>query len=196
MALLAFQIALAWVTVQASLLLIQLVWHALGGAFLPGGEAGSIARHLAWLRVAQGAGWLATAAVFPLWLHRAYRALPALGIQGPAVSGREVAAAMLLPGLNLVWPLHLVGALWRACDPARPPGRATSAWVGWWWGVVLASLLLDLAVGPRGPLHPGRGGLPLAVLAECTRGAAAALTMVIVGRVGRFQAERLEARGA
>jgi hypothetical protein len=98
----------------------------------------------------------------------------------------------LVPGANLARIPRAVASLWRASGGDRTPGAVT-VWVAGWWGLCLATVILDLAAVP-----PGRwllawlgvgGGLPGYVLGELLRIAAAVLTIVVVMRIGRHQRE-------
>jgi hypothetical protein len=179
---------LAWLAIQGLLILVQAVWLAAAGQVFAGAEPGRVAGELASLRLVQAASWVSAAVLGAAWLHRAHRTLAALGASSVR-SARVALRACLLPGVNLVRIPSVVAGLWRASG-AEAARASVSAWVGWWWALCLATLALDLAA--LGWLGLG-GGLPLRVLAECTRIAAAVLTIVVVTRVERLLRDRCAA---
>jgi hypothetical protein len=193
---LALDVALAWVVFQARLLFVQVVWFALSGRLLGGAEPSTVGRQLVLLVTAQRLTWLATAVLFLAWVLRAHRHLRVAGI-GRVAGARDVLRAFLTPGPNLLRAPRAIGRLWRASAPAGPP-RAVERWVGWWWGVCVASVAVDVGAALLGRGFRGliglEGGLGLLALGEGLRIAAAVLTLVIVGRIDRSQRELLGAR--
>jgi hypothetical protein len=178
---------LALMAIQALFVFTHAVWLAATGRVLEGAEPGRIAGQIASLRLIQGILWVVTAGLFLAWIHRTHRVLDTLGAPG-ARSARDGLRDCLIPGSNLARIPRVVMSLWRvsAEDRTLP---AVRSWVGWWWGLCLASLALDLCAVP-----PGRwllaglgigGGLPLLVFGECVRTTASVLTIVIVTRIER-----------
>lgn len=55
----------------------------------------------------------------PIWAHRAYRNLPALGASGLRYSPRWAAGSWFVPIVNFFLPCLVVGEAWRASDPAE-----------------------------------------------------------------------------
>lgn len=199
---LVLDIGLAWVTLQAALSYVRLVWHALAGEFLPGWDLGAHARQFRTLRGVQHATWAVTAVLFLRWLGWAQRRLPAGNTAGPDSAPRGVVAAFIVPGPNLVRPLRLVTEVWNASDPRHrggPGWRAagTPRAVAWWWWLLVTATLGELSVAVLGwwrsgtPLHLG-GALQLLVIAAGVEIAAAVLAIVIVVTVERFQGVAVE----
>jgi hypothetical protein len=197
--LLGLDIALAWVAIQATLFFAHVVWHGLEGAFLPGTTVRQYGRQLDGLLLARGGAWLLTALVFLTWIGRLSRDLPTLGGPGPATAPRRGVAAFLVPGPNPLRVPAVVRDLWHASDPraaltAPREAASTRSPVTWWWGLLVTSVLIDLALlDPTAQMRRlGLGaGMPLVLLAECLRIAVAALTIAIVLRISGSQAERL-----
>jgi hypothetical protein len=185
---LVLNIGLAWFAIQGLLVLVQAVWLAAAGQVFAGAEPGRVAGELATLRLVQAAFWVGAAVLGVAWIHRTHRTLATLGAPGVR-SIRDSIRACLVPGVNLVRVPSVVAGLWRASG-AEAARASVSAWVGWWWALCLATLALDLAA--LGWLGLG-GGLPLRVLAECARIAAAVLTIVVVTRVERLLRDRCAA---
>ncbi len=194
-ALLGLNVALAWMAIQASFVFAHAVWLLAAGQLLSPAEPGRIAGQIAGLRLVQAMTWLGTAGLFLAWVHRAHRTLEML--DAPAArSARDGLRDFLVAGRNLARIPRAVTSLWRASAADRAvPG--VTAWVGWWWALCVAAVILDLAAVP-----PGRwllawlgvgGGLPLLVLGECVRIAAAVLTIVVVSRIGQCQHQLLGA---
>ncbi|SDL97989.1 protein of unknown function [Nonomuraea maritima] len=84
---------------------------------------------------------IAAAAAYVTWLVRARQANDRSAATGP------VAAAWLVPGVNLVAPAVLVDGVWRG---ARPPAGGRGRWLallaGWWlsWLTMLALVTIRL----------------------------------------------------
>jgi hypothetical protein len=192
---LGLNVALAWMMVQASLVFAHAVWLAAAGQVLAGAEPRRIASQVAGLRLVQAAVWLTTAGLFLAWVHRVHRAPGIPGVPGLRTA-RDAVRAFLVPGANLVRVPRVVVALWQASAGQETP-RAVTTWVAWWWALCLAAVALDLAAVPSGRWALGRlglaGGLPLLVLGECVRIAAAVLTIVVVARIERHRREGSEA---
>ncbi|MEU6714224.1 DUF4328 domain-containing protein [Nonomuraea sp. NPDC046802] len=109
---------------------------------------------------------IAAAAAYVTWLVRARQANDRSAQTGP------VAAAWLLPGINLVAPAVLVDEIWRA---ARPPAGQRGRWLallaGWWlsWLTTLALITIRL------PLDATEGDLTGVGLPEMACAVVAAL---------------------
>lgn len=94
-----------------------------------------------------------TAAAFVAWSLRAYRNLPALGINHRRYWTVWVVVGWLLPGLNLILPKLLIADIWRGSHPHTPYGdddrwlrRPVASVVHTWW----SSVLLAPAIGVIG----------------------------------------------
>jgi hypothetical protein len=194
-AVLGLSIVLAWMAIQASLVFAHAVWLAVAGQILAQAEPGRIAGQIAILRLVQAVAWLSSAGLFLVWIRRAYRTLEVLDRTGAPSSPGDV-NGVAAAGPDLVRIPRTVTSLWRGSAGHRTPPRVT-AWVAWWWSLCMASVILDLSVIPPGRWLLARigfgGGLPLLVLGECVRIAAAVLTIVVVARIERHQRDRCAA---
>ena len=132
---------------------------------------------------------VATGVAFIAWAVRAYRNLPALGIEDRRYWTIWLVIGWLIPGANLLVPKLLVDDLWRASSPnARIGGgdewqrRPVASLVNQWW----CSFLLTPAVVVL-TVVVARGGIDafdrrIAVGAACT---AAAVGVVIAAVAAR-----------
>jgi Domain of unknown function (DUF4328)/Protein of unknown function (DUF2510) len=93
--------------------------------------------------------WLGTAVVFIVWFRRAYRNLPALGVEAPRFSSGWAVGAWFVPFLNLVRPKQIMDDIWQASDPALP-ARQSGAGIrppvpflltAWWTMFIVTNLL-------------------------------------------------------
>jgi hypothetical protein len=109
---------------------------------------------------------IAAAAAYVTWLVRARQANDRSAASGP------VAAAWLIPGLNLVAPAVLVDEVWRRTrPPAGQRGRWLALLTGWWvsWLATLALVTIRL------PLDSSAGDLTGVGVPELACSAVAAL---------------------
>jgi hypothetical protein len=196
--LLALHVVVAWLTLQAALLFVEILWRFVAGQE---GLRPLLASHLAQLRVLRtvhAALWLATAVAFVRWVGRAHGNLPALGAAGLRYAPRQAMAAFLVPGLNLVRPPAVLREVWSASDPRQPAGsgwRATPAparlW--WWWALAVAALAADvaarlLAAWSGGPLDLGPAMRALVAAQLLTAAAAVVAIALVLGVDGRQEA--------
>jgi hypothetical protein len=91
------------------------------------------------------------AIAFVAWLYKARVNTEALGVGHHLYGAGWAIGGWIVP---IVWfwrPKQVVDEVWRASDPQPPPERSRTAWlrgrvpsfVHWWWGLWLASFLLD-----------------------------------------------------
>jgi hypothetical protein len=122
---------------------------------------------------------IAVGAAYVTWLVRARQANDRSAVTGP------VAAAWLIPGVNLVAPAVLVDEVWRG---ARPPAGQRGRWlgllVGWWlsWLAALALITIRLPLGSSTGDLTGMGVLELGCAAV-----AAVLCAATVRELTRLQ---------
>jgi hypothetical protein len=76
-------------------------------------------------------GLVGAAVAVPMWMHRAYRNLPALGEQGMRWSPAWAAGAWFIPFANFVIPYRVMRELWSSFgDGQTLPQRWWTAWIG------------------------------------------------------------------
>lgn len=92
--------------------------------------------------------YLATVVAYLIWLHRAYRNLPALGARDLQYTPRSAVLWWFCPLANLVVPFRVVRETWQASDAAsyQAPGgwksAPTSILLNFWWASWLISLFV------------------------------------------------------
>jgi Domain of unknown function (DUF4328) len=96
--------------------------------------------------------YLVAAVVFIRWFHRAYKNLPAIGIDKLGHGTGMAIGAWFIPIVSLVWPKQIADEIWKGSDPSLTPDR-TEDWsrgkvpalLGGWWLTFIASGLLVMA---------------------------------------------------
>jgi hypothetical protein len=130
------------------------------------------------------AGLVGGAIAVPLWLHRCFGNLPALGTAPRTWSPAWAAWGWFIPGANLVIPCLIAGALWRS---VHAEARTAFPFVGLWWAAWVAgqlTLLLVLLLPPSFVTYV------VGILATALIAASGALLILIIRRVTRRQMER------
>lgn len=192
-ALLVLDAVLAWLALQATFIFVEMVWR---GAIRRHAWHPLIAAHVRQfeiLRAVQASAWLLTALAFVGWLHRARAAARAVGARPLRYSAGQMLAGFLIPGVNLVRPLYVLGETWQALE-RRAARRIVPPLVAWWWCILVAGLTVDLVARALGlaagsnPLDLGRG-LQLLLLGAVLQIAAAALGVALVVAINRRQRE-------
>ena len=80
--------------------------------------------------IVYAAGIIGSAVAVPMWMHRAFRNLPALGEQGLRWSPAWAAGAWFIPFANLFIPYRVMRELWSSCGDGQPlPQRWWTAWI-------------------------------------------------------------------
>jgi hypothetical protein len=70
---------------------------------------------------------LASFVLLLVWVHRAYRNLHALGARYLGDSPGWAAGSFLIPAVNLVMPVLIVGSIWRGSEPEQDSGPGGGA---------------------------------------------------------------------
>ena len=94
--------------------------------------------------------FLTTVVLFSMWIHRAYRNLPALGASRLEFSPGWAVGWFFIPFANLFYPYRVVKEIWIKSDP-EVDETESSFWqsaitpplIGWWWGVWIISNIAD-----------------------------------------------------
>jgi len=104
--------------------------------------------------------YVLTAVFFLVWIHRAYRSLPSLGVRRRQYSTGWAVGGFFVPFLNLVRPYEIVKEIWKGSNPdsavpddpsANLPftvGQYTSKspLIGVWWGFWILSNIVSNAI--------------------------------------------------
>lgn len=166
--------ALAWLAIQATFVLFEILWRAVAGRenWLPLVEAH--AHQFTRLRIVEVVAWMATTAVFVWWVRRLRTGLMPAEPHGNGAS-----------------PLCLWQWMTQLSRPAVPGAAAsgTPPLLAWWWallcgvvGVEAWALVRYVATGT--PFELGRG-LMLVVVASALEIALAVVTIFLVVAIQR-----------
>jgi hypothetical protein len=136
------------------------------------------------------AGLIGAAIAVPVWMHRAYRNLPALGATGLRWSPAWAAAGWFIPLAQLVIPLLVAYDL--SAHAGGDTGRPSPLLVPW-WAAWLAGYVLGLVSNQLGSFLHVALAIPsdLALL-----GAGVLLILIIQGVTRRQRARHGELHGA
>ncbi|MDQ2806045.1 MAG: DUF4328 domain-containing protein [Chloroflexota bacterium] len=152
--LLAVSIMLDLISMISDFLEMGLLSSASNGGTISTVDAAANDSRQALIAVGQVLVYIATVVAFLLWIHRAYRNLPALGTSGLKYSPRWAVGGFFVPFLNLVRPFQVMREIWQASSPDADP-RSSTAWQtvlitplpGVWWGSwLLGNVCGQLAV--------------------------------------------------
>jgi hypothetical protein len=141
-----------------------------------------------------------TAVVFLMWLHRAYRNLPALGAAGLDTTPGWAVGYFFIPFVNLFKPFQVTSEIWRESMPTPEThdgfgnGSArsyTPALVGWWWvfwiiaciSMLAGERALDKSVTIEGMLLASR----LIIASHALFVVAGVLAILVVKRIDEMQ---------
>ena len=139
--------------------------------------------------LASMAGLLGSAIALPMWMHRSFRNLPALGATGLSWSPAWAAGGWFIPLANLVIPYLVTRELWihASGEPER-----VSPLLPLWWGAWVGAYVLHVLQGASNSV--GRtsrvGGDVLGILNDVGLVLAGALLIVLVQRITRRQRAR------
>jgi Domain of unknown function (DUF4328) len=86
-------------------------------------------------------GGVGAAVAVPMWMHRAFRNLPALGEQGMRWSPAWAAGGWFIPVANLVIPYQVMRVLWSSFGDLRALPQL-------WWTALIAAIVLGLVSVP------------------------------------------------
>ncbi|MEP7341060.1 MAG: DUF4328 domain-containing protein [Acidobacteriota bacterium] len=112
------------------------------------------------MSILQLLSYVATAVFFLIWIHRAYRNLPSLGVRRRQYSTGWAVGGFFVPFLNLVRPYEIVKEIWKGSNPdsavpddpsAQVPfttGQyaSKSPLIGVWWGLWILSNMVSNAI--------------------------------------------------
>ena len=189
--------------------MFAMIWNTAPGAFsgVTGGlgsfyEIGEPWAELlyVWIALLQIVIFVATAIVFLMWLHRAYRNLPALGATELGTTPGWAVGYFFIPFANLFKPFQVVREIWRESMPAPEsqgnfgggfaPSR-TPALVGWWWVIwIIANIAMQSGEGALNKTETFEGMLlasRLLLAAHALFVLAAVLAILMVKRIDEMQ---------
>jgi hypothetical protein len=144
MFLLVAGIVLDLIAVASSFSQIELVNKVMVGQTITEAEAAANDSRVQTIGILQVLVFLTTAVIFLMWIHRAYRNLPALGACNLKYSPGWAVGGFFVPFLNLVRPFQVVREIWKDSDPnltddSSWQSTSTSPLIGWWWAFFLIS---------------------------------------------------------
>ena len=131
-------------------------------------------------------GTIGAAIAVPIWMHRAYRNLPALGEQGMHWSPAWAAGGWFIPFVNLAVPYLVMRDLWSRFGDARALPQQ-------WWTAAVGGLLLRSVggafYGPAAVFNRPLGDV-LGILGNTALVLAGYLVIVMMLRISRLQRDR------
>jgi len=128
------------------------------------------------------AGFVGAAIAVPMWMHRAFRNLPALGERGLRWSPGWAAGGWFIPFANFVIPYLVMRELWSSSGDGQPlPQRWWAAWIG----AVVTGFLSGLFLRSIPPLGDFFG-----ILRSLALIGAGILLVTIIRRSSRRQRDR------
>jgi hypothetical protein len=128
------------------------------------------------------AGFVGAAIAVPMWMHRAFRNLPALGEQGLRWSPAWAAGGWFIPFANFVIPYLVMRELWSSSGDGQPlPQRYWAAWIA----AYVLQLLSNQFMRFNRPLSDVFG-----ILNDVALIVAAFLLITIIRRATRRQRDR------
>jgi uncharacterized protein DUF4328 len=141
-------------------------------------------------------GFVGAAIAVPMWMHRCYRNLPALGATDVDWSPAWATGAWFIPGANLVIPYMVARELWAK---ASGPVVRSSPLLSLWWAACIAAVVINIVGNFQGNVQvdqtrtsfgpAGRNPVfdSLAALAAVVAGG---LLITIIQRITRRQRDR------
>lgn len=155
----------------------------------------------------QVAVFIATVVAFLMWMHRAYRNLPALGAHGLDTTPGWAVGYFFIPFANLVKPFQVVREIWRKSRPVGEeresfggvsPHAGTPALVGWWWAFwIIANIAgrVSERVDRAGTIESTIIGTWANIASDGLFIIAAVLAIVVVKRIDDFQEAKFKEMG-
>lgn len=157
---------------------------------------------LGFVALAQLFVYLATIVLFIVWLHRAYKNVPAFGVQTEHSPG-WAAGSWFIPFLNLVRPYQIVKETWVKSDPGvdlsagyadAGAGARAATLVGVWWAFWLLSNVVGNVhgrlVGDAQTPDQVSSAAALGIASDALTVVAAGLAFLVVRTIDRMQEEK------
>lgn len=117
-----------------------------------------------------------------MWIHRAYRSLPALGEQGIRWSPAWAAGGWFVPFANLVIPYQIMWDLWSRFGDERPLPQL-------WWAGCIAGIVIEFIGAELLPVNP-RLGEVVDILFPLVQIGAGLVLLAMIRLITRRQRER------
>jgi len=206
-ALLAATIVLEAVAVYSGILWIELLSRFARGIEYTMEEATRAFSRGNVIGVLQMLLFIGTAVAFLIWLHRAYKNLPSLGQRHFRFTPGWAVGFYFIPFLNLFRPFQAMRELWHGSEPGHwepdePPDGAeiqgrtvTPPLVGWWWALfcisgVISNFAVRLSLADSAA--SAQTSAVLMVISDLLTIPSALVTILLVGRLTRWQREKAE----
>ena len=138
---------------------------------------------------------------FLIWLHRAYKNLPALGAKNLEFSPGWAVGWWFIPFANLVKPYQIMSELWNASDSDFDPelflsnSIGTPSIISWWWGLFIIGNIVGRVADKLESVNLAYSLVSLIIYCAL-QGAAAFLIITIVRKITREQELRFQKLGA
>jgi hypothetical protein len=150
--------------------------------------------------------FVVTVVLFLMWLHRAYRNLPALGARPLDTTPGWAVGYFFIPFANLVKPFHVVREIWNKSDPQAQTyagfgnySLGTPALVGWWWAFWLianfSSRIADRITGNSETIGAMIIAARLSIVADALLVGAAVLAIMVVKKIDERQEAKAKLMG-
>lgn len=152
--------------------------------------------------------FIATAVAFVMWMHRAYRNLPALGAQSLETTPGWAIGYFFIPFANLVKPFQAIREIWHASKPGSETNEnfggvsargGTPALVGWWWAFwIIANISGRVSdrIDTDGTIESMLLGTWANIASDGLFVVAAVLAILVVKRIDYMQEARFREMGA
>jgi len=158
--------------------------------------------------------FVATAVAFLMWMHRAYRNLPALGARRLDTTPGWAVGYFFIPFANLFKPFQVVREIWHGSTPRgggsdgfdgrdnfsfAVPSSGTPALIGWWWAFWIIANVASRASSRATDMATTIGGMVLAswvtIASDILFIAAALLAILVVKRIDDMQEAKFRESG-
>jgi eukaryotic-like serine/threonine-protein kinase len=127
-------------------------------------------------------GLVGAAIAVPMWMHRVFRNLPALGEQGMRWSPAWAAGAWFIPILNFFVPYQVMRVLWSSFGDGRPTPQ-------YWWGAWIGAYVLQIVSNELSRFSRPAGDVT-GVLNDIATFIAGFLLITLIRRITRRQRDR------
>ncbi|HLL13677.1 MAG TPA: DUF4328 domain-containing protein [Pyrinomonadaceae bacterium] len=196
--LLAAAAAISMLSMLWNITLVAMIGGKLGAAY----DIADSATDMLYLGLVflHSAIFIATAIVFLIWLHRAYRNLPALGAVGLNTTPGWAVGYFFIPFVNFIKPFQVVMEIWHESTPGSgihesfggySPSSRTPPLVAWWWTLWIIANIAILAseqvLNPARTIEDVSLALWLLTASHALFVVAAVLAILVVKRIDEMQ---------